>query len=128
MSKDPSDPKNADPKAKERTRLNAELERRVNQRTAQLEMANNELIVLARIDALTGIPNHRAFEERLTAQWQMLRRVAQVFHEDGATGLIGGGDEAFFANFDNVWPSLSARVRGGRRESSRLARRGRLQT
>jgi len=44
---------------------NAELERKVAARTADLARANEELARLARRDALTGLPNRLAVDERL---------------------------------------------------------------
>jgi diguanylate cyclase (GGDEF)-like protein len=44
---------------------NEELERRVEERTAELHLANTELENLARHDPLTGLMNRRAFDERI---------------------------------------------------------------
>ena len=48
--------------------LNKSLEHRVLERTAELEEANRRLNQLAHSDALTGIFNRRAFEERLALE------------------------------------------------------------
>jgi diguanylate cyclase (GGDEF)-like protein len=54
---------------------NAKLEHKVAERTADLARANEELARLARRDALTGLPNRLAVEERLRAE--SLRRSAR---------------------------------------------------
>ncbi|MCP5224332.1 MAG: diguanylate cyclase [Thauera sp.] len=54
---------------------NAKLERKVAERTADLARANEELARLARRDALTGLPNRLAVEERLHEE--TLRRPAR---------------------------------------------------
>jgi len=46
-----------------------ELERRVAERTAELESANAQLDQLARIDSLTELPNRRHFDEKLSDAW-----------------------------------------------------------
>jgi diguanylate cyclase len=54
--------------------LNAELEQRVNARTAELNKANEELTLLARKDALTGLGNRFATNERLQIEFSRQRR------------------------------------------------------
>lgn len=54
---------------------NAKLEHKVAERTADLARANEELARLARRDALTGLPNRLAVEERLREE--SLRRSAR---------------------------------------------------
>jgi len=49
---------------------NRELERRIAERTAELEQANRKLAELAVIDGLTGVPNRRALERALARGWQ----------------------------------------------------------
>lgn len=44
---------------------NATLEARVHERTVELQRANDELVILARKDALTGLFNRRAAEDRM---------------------------------------------------------------
>ncbi len=44
---------------------NAELEVRVKQRTEELEAANEKLQALATTDGMTGLANHRTFQEKL---------------------------------------------------------------
>lgn len=46
----------------------------VQQRTRELERANDRLERLARIDELTGIPNRRHLEETLSREWRRARR------------------------------------------------------
>lgn len=55
-------------------RLNAGLEQMVAERTAALRSANEQLEVLARKDALTGLDNRRTFDERLHEFFQRLQR------------------------------------------------------
>lgn len=54
--------------------LNAELEEKVHQRTAELEKANSELRHLSRHDVLTGVPNRMAANERLHGEFMRLKR------------------------------------------------------
>lgn len=53
---------------------NDELEKRVAERTAELEAANAALETLARHDPLTGVLNRRAFEERIQQALATARR------------------------------------------------------
>jgi diguanylate cyclase (GGDEF)-like protein len=56
-----------------------ELERRVAERTAELETANRQLARLAEIDGLTGVGNRLHFEEELRRAWfDHLRRGAPL--------------------------------------------------
>lgn len=90
-------------------RLNAELERRVADRTAELEhamqqlqMKNQILEKMALTDALTGLPNRRAIE--LIARKELLRRTrapapiafglvdADRFKDINSEYLLSGGD------------------------------------
>jgi diguanylate cyclase (GGDEF)-like protein len=50
-------------------RRNAELERQVAERTAQLADANRRLERLASEDGLTGIANYRVFQDQLQREW-----------------------------------------------------------
>jgi diguanylate cyclase (GGDEF)-like protein len=50
------------------------LERKVAERTAALEAANQRLEVLSVTDALTGVANRRRFAEALDAEWLRARR------------------------------------------------------
>jgi diguanylate cyclase (GGDEF)-like protein/PAS domain S-box-containing protein len=49
--------------------LNKDLELRVKQRTKELELANQELEQIAKLDYLTQIPNRRAFVEYFDRVW-----------------------------------------------------------
>ncbi len=50
------------------------LEEKVKERTHSLELANQELSLLANLDGLTGVANRRKFNERFEKEWkQMLR-------------------------------------------------------
>jgi diguanylate cyclase (GGDEF)-like protein len=55
-------------------RRSVELETLVSQRTEELERANAELARLAHTDGLTGLANHRAFQEHLSAEWRRAAR------------------------------------------------------
>ena len=52
-----------------------ELMRLVDQRTADLTKANEALYRLSSIDALTGIANRRACDERLRLEWARMKRL-----------------------------------------------------
>ncbi len=54
--------------------LYASLERKVAERTAALEEANQRLEQLSHTDALTGLANRRRFNEALDAEWQRAKR------------------------------------------------------
>jgi diguanylate cyclase (GGDEF)-like protein len=53
------------------------LEKKVAERTAELEKANQELQRLAQVDGLTQIANRRCFDEHLDREWQRLAREQQ---------------------------------------------------
>lgn len=53
------------------------LEERVQQRTIELQAANQELNRLVRVDGLTQVANRRYFDEYLAQEWQRLQRVQQ---------------------------------------------------
>lgn len=55
-------------------RLNAILEKTVEERTAELRAANDSLATLAGTDALTGIANRRRFDEILELEWRRAER------------------------------------------------------
>lgn len=59
--------------------LNAELERRVEERTAELEAVNKELERLALYDSLTGLPSRRLIGDRLEQAILMSKREDQPF-------------------------------------------------
>jgi len=51
-------------------RRQRELQGLVDARTRQLKEANEVLVTLSYVDALTGVANRRRFEERLEAEWK----------------------------------------------------------
>lgn len=55
-------------------RREADLLRLVDERTADLKIANEELYRLSSLDALTGIANRRAFDETLRREWARIQR------------------------------------------------------
>lgn len=52
----------------------AAMERLVAQRTEELRQANERLSHLSFVDALTGLPNRRCFDEALDTEWRRARR------------------------------------------------------
>ncbi|MGQ0526296.1 MAG: diguanylate cyclase [Betaproteobacteria bacterium] len=54
--------------------LNEQLEKRVDERTAELREANVMLARLASVDTLTGVANRRRFEEALSSEIERSRR------------------------------------------------------
>ncbi len=54
--------------------LNVDLERQVQERTADLAASNQALQDLVRLDPLTGFPNRRAFDERLKSELSLFER------------------------------------------------------
>jgi diguanylate cyclase len=58
---------------------NLQLEHKVAERTAELALANQALRQLARLDALTGLPNRLAVEERLVQEFTRFRRAGQPY-------------------------------------------------
>lgn len=56
---------------------NYELEQRVEERTSELEKANQELQRISRVDELTQIANRRCFDEYLSQQWNRLKSEQQ---------------------------------------------------
>lgn len=55
--------------------VNANLELKVEERTVELVAANQELERIARHDALTGLHNRRAANERLQEEFQRMKRI-----------------------------------------------------
>lgn len=53
---------------------NAEMERLVAQRTEELRLANEHLARLSFVDALSGLPNRRRFDEALRDEWRRAQR------------------------------------------------------
>lgn len=58
-------------------RYTAELERRVSERTAELESANQRLALLSVTDGLTGLSNRRHFDTALDEEWARAQRTQQ---------------------------------------------------
>ncbi len=59
--------------------LNLELEEKVQERTNDLELANDELRILARTDSLTGIHNRYSFMQGLEAEIKHVKRFNEPF-------------------------------------------------
>jgi diguanylate cyclase (GGDEF)-like protein len=59
-------------------RLHDSLERRVAERTAQLEDANRKLATLSATDGLTGLANRRHFDEALRSEFARATRTGQT--------------------------------------------------
>ncbi len=59
--------------------LNAELEQKVNERTKELAELNSVLLRLSRTDALTGLYNRLAADEKLVTEHSLLMRSAQPY-------------------------------------------------
>ena len=72
------------------------LESRVQERTRELEIANDHLSALSMTDGLTGIANRRRFDEVLAAEWA---RAARQNHPV-AIGLL---DIAFFKQYNDYY-------------------------
>jgi diguanylate cyclase (GGDEF)-like protein len=60
------------------TRHQAELERTVAARTAELEESNRKLAALSTTDGLTGVSNRRGFDVALEAEWRRAARTGQT--------------------------------------------------
>jgi len=59
--------------------MNAHLEQKVAERTEELARANAELRMLARRDALTGLPNRLAGNERLADEFVRMKRSSEPY-------------------------------------------------
>lgn len=106
--------------------LNAELESKVEARTAELAYANAALHRLARHDVLTGLPNRLAANERLREEWLRMRRS----HLPYAVLMIDVdhfkrvNDQHGHAVGDQVLQRVSQCLRGPLRESDFVSRFG----
>ena len=54
--------------------VNAQLEERVNARTRDLALANEQLLLVSRTDGLLGIANRGAFDRQMEQEWGRARR------------------------------------------------------
>ncbi len=107
-------------------RANATLEQKVAERTAELARANQDLRELARRDALTGLPNRLAGNERLHDEFIRMKRTRKAYgvlmmdidHFKEINDTFGHtvGDE--------VLRHVSKVLRGALRESDFIARIG----
>ena len=77
-----------------------DLERRVTQRTAELEHANAELERVVLADGLTGIANRRCFDNYLDTEWKRMRRAERPIS-------IVLGDIDFFKAFNDSYGHLA---------------------
>lgn len=71
-----------------------EMTEKLNEREQELRDSNDQLRELAQIDALTGLPNRRTFNERLAAEWKL----AAKLHQPIAVLMI---DVDFFKKFND---------------------------
>lgn len=65
-------------KIKELTKLNAELEQKVSERTVELRDANKKLEGMAITDELTGLHNRRLFNQQYEIEFQRSKRFSQL--------------------------------------------------
>jgi diguanylate cyclase (GGDEF)-like protein len=103
-----------------------ELERRVEERTTALTKANELLALLATTDELTGVKNHRSFQESLRVEWRRSQR-------SGAPLSLLMIDVDYFKRFndthghpagDALLRDLARCLREHLRETDRVARYG----
>lgn len=86
--------------AEELRNINAELEMRVAERTAQLEEANEQLRLMATTDALTGLANRRHFDTIMEAE---LRRACR----SGKELSLLLGDVDFFKRYNDCYGHIA---------------------
>lgn len=106
---------------------NRELETLVEERTRELEEANNKLEVLSNTDGLTGIANRRQFDFTLAQEWKRAQR-------DGTILALVMLDVDLFKHFNDHYGHLAgddclqalagALVKAGRRAGELVARYG----
>ena len=106
--------------------LNAELEAKVQARTAELLAANEELRHLARHDALTGLPNRLAANERRHLEFVALQRNGQPYSVllIDIDGFKRVNDSFGHAVGDRVLQQVGRTLQQSLRESDFVARWG----
>jgi len=112
--------------AEELAELRHNLELRIEERTAQLTEANQQLEEMARSDWLTGLPNRRGFLAAAEAEERRSRRSGHSFSV--ALGDLDHfkrvNDEHGHATGDAVLQAVATAVRGALREQDLVARWG----
>ncbi len=105
---------------------NQELERKVDERTRQLQEANEKLEALARTDALTGLPNRHAAAERLGFEFTRFQRsgVGYAVLMIDIDFFKRVNDTQGHAGGDAVLVEVGRRIREALRASDFIARLG----
>ncbi len=106
--------------------LRRELERRVDERTAELQEANRRLAEASRTDALTGLPNRRGFLEASAAEIERCRRSGRLFSIVLADvdRFKGINDTLGHAAGDAALRAVAQRIRSSLRGQDLVARWG----
>lgn len=78
----------------------AEQLRTINDLYEKLRVANQRLESIASLDGLTGIPNHRTFQERLAA-------LAEMFEQGGEPFVLALVDVDYFKKFNDEFGHLA---------------------
>lgn len=98
----------------------------INDLYEKLQAVNQRLASVASLDGLTGIPNHRTFQERLAA-------VSEVFNQVGEPFVLALADVDHFKKFndefghlagDEVLKQVAETLQGATRDSDVVARYG----
>jgi diguanylate cyclase (GGDEF)-like protein len=107
------------------TELNAELEQRVRERTAELEAERRHALELAQRDVLTGLHNRRMFREHLESSLQQAGRggtpAVLAIALDGFKAI---NDTLGYAAGDEVLKAVGQRLRACGHNSDIVARLG----